>query len=66
MSKIQVGFYKFVVTPLFDEWHRFLDTPLSRLMMRNLRVNQRKWEALIVQETAEETRTEISEAEVFE
>ncbi|XP_026473989.1 uncharacterized protein LOC113377781 [Ctenocephalides felis] len=66
MSKIQVGFFKFVVTPLFDEWHRFLDTPLSRQMMRNLRVNQRKWEALIVQETAEETRTEISEAEVID
>jgi hypothetical protein len=57
------GFFRFVVAPLFEEWHRFLDTGLSHSMMGYLRSNQAKWEAMIQQELAEETRTEISEAE---
>lgn len=32
-------------------------------MMHHLRGNQTRWEALLQQELAEETRTEISEAE---
>lgn len=60
---ISAGFYRFVVAPLLEEWHRFLDTPLSHSMMGHLRGNQTRWEALLQQELAEETRTEISEAE---
>lgn len=58
-----VGFFKFVVIPLFDEWHRFLGTTLSTGMMAHLRANHRKWEMLLQQELAEETRTEISDAD---
>lgn len=64
VPKIQVGFFKFVVTPLFDEWHRFLDSPLSRRMMRYLKYNQVQWESKVAAENAEETRTEISDTEV--
>lgn len=57
------GFFRFVVAPLFEEWHRFLGTGLSNSMMAHLRGNQARWENLLQQELAEETRTEISEAE---
>ena len=66
IPKIQVGFIKFVVTPLFDEWHRFLSSNLSRKMMHNLKYNQVQWENKVAAELAEETRTEISEAELLE
>ncbi|KAI5701050.1 hypothetical protein M8J75_005645 [Diaphorina citri] len=63
IPKIQTGFFKFVVSPLFEEWHRFLDTKLSTSMMGHLRGNQAKWEGLLAAELAEETKTEISDAE---
>lgn len=66
VPKIQVGFFKFVVTPLFDEWHRFLSSPLSRRMMRYLKYNQVQWENKVAAELAEETRTEISDTEVLD
>lgn len=66
IPKIQAGFFKFVVTPLYEEWHRFLGDGLSVSLMEHLRANQKKWEALILQETAEETETEISELEEAE
>lgn len=66
IPKIQTGFFKFVVTPLYEEWHRFLGDGLSVSLMDHLRTNQKKWEALILQETAEETETEISELEEAE
>ncbi|XP_076665055.1 uncharacterized protein LOC143367298 isoform X3 [Andrena cerasifolii] len=66
IPKIQTGFFKFVVTPLYEEWHRFLGDGLSVSLMEHLQANQKKWEALILQETAEETETEISELEEME
>ena len=63
IPKIQAGFFEFVVTPLYEEWHRFLGEGLSVSLMRHLRGNQKKWESLIVQETAEETKTEMSDLE---
>ncbi|XP_039286708.1 uncharacterized protein LOC111045382 isoform X3 [Nilaparvata lugens] len=63
VPKIQTGFYRFVVAPLFEEWHRFLGTGLSDSMMTHLKGNQAKWETLVQQELADETKTEISEAE---
>ncbi|XP_048506638.1 uncharacterized protein LOC105685760 isoform X3 [Athalia rosae] len=63
IPKIQAGFFKFVVTPLYEEWHRFLGTGLSLNLMDYLKGNQTRWEALIQQEAAEETKTEISELE---
>lgn len=66
VPKIQVGFFKFVVTPLFDEWHRFLKTDLSYRMMRYLKYNQNQWESRVAAELAEETKTEMSDAEIVD
>ncbi|XP_018914083.2 uncharacterized protein [Bemisia tabaci] len=63
IPKIQAGFFRFVVAPLLEEWDRFLCTTLSNKMIKNLRDNQTRWETALQQELAEETRTEISEAE---
>lgn len=57
------GFFKFVVTPLFCEWHRFLKSTLSTHMMGMLESNRRRWEAQEAAENAEETQTELSDAE---
>lgn len=58
IPKIQTGFFKFVVTPLVNEWDRFLQTDLSNQMIKNLKFNQNKWESLVQEELA----NEISEA----
>lgn len=47
-------FFKFMVLPLFNLWHRFLDTKLSHSMMDNLRKNQQQWEDLRRRENSEE------------
>ncbi|CAK1553982.1 unnamed protein product [Leptosia nina] len=66
IPKIQTGFFKFVVTPLIMEWHKFLQNDLSAQMLENLMYNQNKWESLVAQEIAEETRTEISDADMVD
>ncbi|CAH2103403.1 unnamed protein product [Euphydryas editha] len=66
IPKIQTGFFKYVVTPLMTEWHRFLQNDLSSEMLENLLYNQNKWEALVDQEIAEETKTEISDADMVD
>lgn len=66
IPKIQVGFFKHVVTPLYVEWHRFLSDGLSMLLMQYLRANQKKWETLNSQEMAEEMETEICEVDANE
>ncbi|XP_050522194.1 cAMP-specific 3',5'-cyclic phosphodiesterase 4A-like isoform X3 [Daktulosphaira vitifoliae] len=63
VPKIQTVFFKFMVLPLFNLWHKFLDTKLSHSMMTNLKENQRRWEALRQQENAEEQMTDTSEAD---
>ncbi|XP_063393934.1 uncharacterized protein LOC134679049 [Cydia fagiglandana] len=63
IPKIQTGFFKFVVTPLITEWHRFLKNDLSDEMLKNLLYNQNKWDMLVAQEIAEETGTEMSDAD---
>ncbi|KAK9712247.1 3prime5prime-cyclic nucleotide phosphodiesterase [Popillia japonica] len=63
VAKIQSGFFRFVVTPLFSEWHRFLKSNLSTHMINLLESNQRRWEAQEAAENAEETHTELSDAE---
>ena len=50
VAKVQVGFYTFVVEPLFTEWDRFLSSDLSREMMESFRSNQTKWEDEVMQE----------------
>lgn len=66
VPKIQTGFFKFVVTPLMAEWHRFLKSDLSYRMMRHLKYNEKQWDSRLQAEIAEETRTEMSDAEVLE
>lgn len=66
VPKIQTGFFKFVVSPLLVEWHRFLKTDLSYKMMRHLKYNEKQWDLRLQAEIAEETRTEISDAEVLD
>ncbi|VEN39754.1 unnamed protein product [Callosobruchus maculatus] len=66
LAKTQVGFYKFMVTPLFVEWHRFLGSPLSTHMMKVLDENRRRWMDQEKQEQAEETQTELSDADAEE
>lgn len=43
-----------MVLPLFNLWHRFLDTKLSHSMMENLRKNQQQWEELRERESCDE------------
>ncbi|XP_059059811.1 dual specificity calcium/calmodulin-dependent 3',5'-cyclic nucleotide phosphodiesterase 1C-like [Achroia grisella] len=66
IPKIQTGFFKYVVTPLITEWHRFLKNHLSAQMLRNLLINQTKWESLVAQETAEEIGIETSDTGVVD
>ncbi|KYN07640.1 High affinity cAMP-specific 3',5'-cyclic phosphodiesterase 7A [Cyphomyrmex costatus] len=61
IPKIQAGFFKHVVTPLYVEWHRFLGDGLSVSLMEYLKMNQKKWESLINQEVTEDKETDISE-----
>ncbi|KAF2901887.1 hypothetical protein ILUMI_04298 [Ignelater luminosus] len=63
VAKIQSGFFRFVVTPLYSEWHRFLNSSLSTHMMKLLDANKKRWEAQEAAEQAEETHTELSDAE---
>ncbi|XP_063983222.1 uncharacterized protein LOC135165656 isoform X4 [Diachasmimorpha longicaudata] len=63
IPKIQVGFFEFVVTPLYEEWNRFLGEGLSITLMSHLLVNGKRWEGLITQENADETKTEMSDLE---
>ncbi|KAL1518131.1 hypothetical protein ABEB36_001802 [Hypothenemus hampei] len=63
VAKIQVGFFRFVVTPLFSEWHRFMNSELSTCMMEMLNSNRGRWEEQKRDEQAEETQTELFETE---
>jgi len=54
VAKVQVGFYSFVVEPLFTEWHRFLASDLTHEMLAYFRSNQTKWEEEVLQQGAEE------------
>lgn len=66
IPKIQAGFFKHVVTPLYMEWHRFLGDGLSVSLMEYLKTNQKKWEALINQEIVDREQTEIEISELDE
>ncbi|XP_047502380.1 uncharacterized protein LOC125047879 isoform X5 [Penaeus chinensis] len=60
VAKIQTGFIKYVVSPLFDAWDRWLSTGLSASMVSNMNENLGHWEEQLAQEVAEETVTETS------
>jgi hypothetical protein len=57
VAKVQVGFYRFVAEPLFKEWHRFLNCPLSEAMLKNLYSNQAVWEGEVLQEEVNSVET---------
>ncbi|XP_022242190.1 uncharacterized protein LOC106459907 isoform X2 [Limulus polyphemus] len=64
VARIQVDFFRYVVSPLFEIWDQFLNTSLSNHLMKNLRDNQAEWEEGIERELAdkEETSTTIGAA----
>ncbi|XP_035215622.1 uncharacterized protein LOC118189173 isoform X2 [Stegodyphus dumicola] len=47
VAKIQVDFFQFVVSPLFETWDHFLKTPLSSKLLENLRHNYSQWQKRI-------------------
>ncbi|XP_050724837.1 uncharacterized protein LOC127002753 isoform X2 [Eriocheir sinensis] len=56
VAKIQTDFIKYVVSPLFDVWNRWLETSLSNSMVTNMKTNQQKWEErLLKKKLAEDT-----------
>ena len=50
-SQIQVGFYRGVVAPLFEEWHRLMNSRLSTSMLHHFISNQARWDLMVQQET---------------
>jgi hypothetical protein len=58
VAKVQVGFYSFVVEPLFREWHRFLASGLSAAMLASFAANQKRWEAEVLNEDLSEASLE--------
>ncbi|XP_071548260.1 uncharacterized protein [Panulirus ornatus] len=62
VAKIQTGFIKFVVSPLFDAWDRWLGTNLSTSMVNNMNTNLAMWQEQLAQEVAEGKTTEVSVA----
>ncbi|XP_023220495.1 uncharacterized protein LOC111622370 isoform X2 [Centruroides sculpturatus] len=50
VAKIQADFFKFIVTPLFETWHRFLDSSLSTQLVFNLHHNHRRWKKRLERE----------------
>lgn len=66
IPKIQAGFFQFVVTPLYLEWHRFLGPGLAITLMTHLKANQKRWETLINQEQADELKPEALELDTIE
>ncbi|XP_042211395.1 uncharacterized protein LOC121858828 isoform X2 [Homarus americanus] len=59
VAKIQTGFIKHVVSPLFEDWDCWLRTKLSTSMVNNMNKNLALWEEQLAQEAAEKTTTDI-------
>ncbi|XP_064486205.1 3',5'-cyclic-AMP phosphodiesterase 4A-like isoform X3 [Ornithodoros turicata] len=60
VAKIQADFFKFVVSPLFEMWHQFLDTPLSTELLDNLHINHIQWEKLIANDETGSFETDLN------
>ncbi|XP_022534990.1 high affinity cAMP-specific 3',5'-cyclic phosphodiesterase 7A isoform X2 [Astyanax mexicanus] len=60
VDKIQIGFMSFVVEPLFVEWARFSDTPLSHIMLGHMASNKYKWTHLPQADLREPTQSTSS------
>lgn len=44
IAGIQTDFFRFIVLPLLDLWHKFLQSPLSTLLMSNFEHNYKRWQ----------------------
>lgn len=44
VAGIQTDFFRFIVLPLLELWHRFLQSPLSYLLMSNFDHNFKRWQ----------------------
>lgn len=53
IAKIQADFFKFIVTPLFETWHSFLDSSLSSQLVFNLHYNHCQWKKRVEREIDE-------------
>ncbi|XP_068234876.1 uncharacterized protein [Palaemon carinicauda] len=57
VAKIQSGFIRFVVSPLFAAWNCWLGTGLSSSMVKNMNKNLTRWEKQLTDEAAAQTAT---------
>lgn len=55
-------FIKYVVSPLFDIWDRWLETNLSNSMVTNMNNNLHKWEEKLLKKLAEDTAAQPAAA----
>lgn len=44
IATIQTDFFRFIVLPLLELWHQFLQSPLSKLLMSNFEHNYQRWQ----------------------
>lgn len=44
IAGIQTDFFRFIVMPLLELWHKFLKSPLSDLLMSNFDHNYQRWQ----------------------
>lgn len=44
IAGIQADFFRFIVLPLLELWHKFLQSPLSSLLMSNFEHNYQRWQ----------------------
>ncbi|KAL7636774.1 UNVERIFIED_CONTAM: hypothetical protein RMT77_012528 [Armadillidium vulgare] len=61
VANIQAGFIKFVVSPLFESWDRWLGTPLSKEMVKNLNSNLQRWESVLNEEQSKDSENVSSD-----
>ncbi|KAM3861363.1 3',5'-cyclic-AMP phosphodiesterase 7B-like [Diretmus argenteus] len=55
---IQIGFISYIVEPLFEEWHHFIEPSLlSQTMMGHLHKNKNRWSLLRHTHTPPDTQT---------
>ncbi|XP_066972061.1 uncharacterized protein [Macrobrachium rosenbergii] len=57
VAKIQTGFIRFVVSPLFSAWNCWLGTGLSSSMVNNMNTNLTRWEEQLSDEVVKQTAT---------
>lgn len=44
IAGIQTDFFRFIVLPLLELWHKFLQSPLSDILMSNFDQNYQRWQ----------------------